>query len=51
MNGITIIEKGNIERKTERGRPKTPFMKKIIKNIERTTYKELKVAMIDRDKY
>jgi len=32
-----------IEGKAGRGKPKTPFMKQIIDDIEKTNYKELKV--------
>jgi len=39
---------GKTEGKTGRGRPRTPFMKQI---IGRTTYKELKVAVMDRDEW
>jgi len=46
---ITIMER-KIERKAGRDRPRTLFMKQII-DIRRTTYKELKVAVMDRDEW
>ncbi|KAL4135344.1 hypothetical protein QTP88_006959 [Uroleucon formosanum] len=48
---ITTIIEGKIERKAGIGRPRTPFMKQIIDDIGKTNYKELKVAVIDRDKW
>lgn len=36
---------GKMERKTGRGSPRTPFMRQIIINIGRTTYKELKISV------
>jgi predicted transcriptional regulator len=44
---ITII----IEGKAGRGRPRTPFMKQIIDDIGETNYKELKVTVMNRDKW
>lgn len=44
---ITTIIKG----KAGRGRPRTPFMKQIIDDIGKTNYKELKVVVMDRDKW
>lgn len=35
----------------EDSRPRTLFMKQIIEGIENNNYKELKVAMMDRDKW
>ena len=40
-----------IEGKTGRGRPRIPFMTQIIEDIGKTNYKELKVAVMDRDKW
>ena len=48
---ITTIIEGKIEGKAGRGRPRTPFMKQIIDDIGETNYKELKVAVMDRDKW
>jgi len=42
---------GNIEGKTGRGRPRTPFMKQIVEDMGKTIYKELKVALTDRDEF
>lgn len=39
----------NNREKGGRDKPRIPFMKQIIKYIGRTIYKELKVAVIDRD--
>lgn len=48
---ITTIIEGKIEGKAGRGRSRTPFMKQIIDDIGKTNYKELKVAVMDRDKW
>jgi len=48
---ITIIMEGRVEGKVGKGRPRTPFMKQIIEDIGRTTCKELKVAVVDRDEW
>jgi hypothetical protein len=48
---ITTIIEGKIEGKARRGRQRTPFMKQIIEDIGKTNYKELKVAVMDRDKW
>lgn len=34
--------------KAKRGKPKTRFMKQIIEDVEKTTYKALKVPLMDR---
>lgn len=41
--------KEKIKEKARKWRPKTLFIRQIIKDIGRTTYKELKVAMMDTD--
>jgi len=48
---ITTIIEGKIEGKAGRGRPRTPFMKQIIDDVGKTNYKELKVVVMDRDKW
>jgi len=48
---ITTIIEGQIEGKSIRGRLRTPSMKQIIDDIGKTNYKELKVAVMDRDKW
>lgn len=48
---ITTIIEGKVEEKAGRGRPRTPFMKQIIEDIGKTNYKELKVAVMDRDEW
>jgi len=40
---VTTIIEEKIEGKPRRVKPRTPFMKQIMEDIERTTYKELKV--------
>jgi len=40
-----------IEGKGGRVRPRTPFMKQIIDDIGKTNYRELKVVVMDRDKW
>jgi len=47
-NSIIFLQ-GKIEGKAGRGRPRTPFMKRIIEDIGRTTDEELKEAVMDRD--
>jgi len=47
---MAIIE-GKIERIAGRGRPRTSFMKQIIKDIGKTNYKKLKVTVMDRDEW
>jgi len=47
---MTIIE-GKIEGKAGRDRLRTSFMKQIIEGIRKTNYKELKVAVMDRDEW
>lgn len=43
---ITTTMEDKIKGKTGRDQPRTPFMKQIIENIGRITYKELKIVMI-----
>lgn len=38
-----------IEGKGGRGRSRKPLMKQIIEDIEKTNYKEMKIAVMDRD--
>jgi len=45
----TTIMEGKVEGKAAWGRPRTPFMKQIMEDMGRTTYEELKVAVMDRD--
>lgn len=40
-----------IEGKSGRGRPRTLLMKQITEDIGKTSYKELKVAMMDKDEW
>jgi len=40
-----------MEGKAGKGRSRTPFMKQIIENIGRTTYKKPKAAMMNRDEW
>lgn len=40
-----------IEGKAGVGRPRTPFIKQIIQDIRKSTYKEMKVAVMDRDEW
>jgi len=48
---VTTVIEGKIEGKLERDKPRTPFIKKFIKYIERNTNKDLKVAVMDKDKW
>lgn len=47
---ITIIIEGKVDGKSGGRRPSTTFMKQIIEDVEKTNYKELKVAMMDSKK-
>lgn len=40
-----------VEGKAGRDRPRTPFMKQVIEYTGKTTYKDLKVAVVDREDY
>jgi len=48
---IKSIMENKIKGKARRSRPRIPFMKQIIEDIGRTTYKELKVAVMNRGDY
>jgi len=48
---ITTIIEGKMEKKAGRGRPRTLFMKQFIEDVGKTTYKKVKVAVMDRDEW
>jgi len=48
---ITTVIEGKIEGIPGRGRPRTCFMKQVMKDIEIKTYNDLKRSISDRDKW